>query len=336
MKFDITALSASPATAGDEIAAAEALGCDGWFLPETHHDPFIVAALAIPRSTSVDVGTGIAVAFARSPMTLAYSANDLQQLSGGRFVLGLGSQVKAHIERRFSMPWSQPAARMREFIAALRAIWTAWLEESTLDFRGDFYQHRLMTPFFAGTRHEFGPPRIGLAAVGPRMTEVAGETADLLFCNPLTSAEYLQQETLPALAAGALSAGRDQGDIDVSVGVFVVTGHDEAERARVDRATRAQIAFYASTPTYRPVLETHGWGDLQPALQGLARDGRWDDMADRIDDEMLRTFAIVVDDPSLAGPAIVNRFGKTASRVYLYEIWRPAAVDLHAIRDAVR
>ncbi|HEV7535514.1 MAG TPA: LLM class flavin-dependent oxidoreductase, partial [Acidimicrobiia bacterium] len=192
MKFDITALSTSPVTAGDDVAAAEAVGCDAWLVPETSHDPFILASVAAGRARSTEIGTGVAVAFARNPMDVAYSANDVQELAGGRFLLGLGSQVQAHIERRFSMPWSHPAARMREFIAALRAIWASWHDGAPLDFRGDFYEHRIMTPFFAGSAHGYGAPRVGLAAVGPKMTEVAGEVADLLFCNPLTTETYLR------------------------------------------------------------------------------------------------------------------------------------------------
>jgi probable F420-dependent oxidoreductase len=336
VKFDVTALSASPASAADDLAAAEARGCDAWLVPETAHDPFVVAGMASARRDEAEIGTGVAVAFARNPMDVAYSANDLQELCGGRFLLGLGSQVQAHIERRFSMPWSHPAARMREFIAALRAIWAAWHDDVRLEFRGDFYEHRLMTPFFAGTAHGFGAPRVGLAAVGPKMTEVAGEVADLLFCNPLTTPEYLRHTTLPALRRGAERAGRDPSDLDVSVGVFVVTGRDPAERAAVAAATRAQLAFYASTPPYRPVLEVHGWVGIQSELSALARDGRWAEMAGLIDDSMLDALAVVVDDPADAGPAIAKRFGGLATRAYLYGTWQPDEAQHRAVRETLR
>ncbi|MGH3441904.1 MAG: TIGR03617 family F420-dependent LLM class oxidoreductase [Nitriliruptorales bacterium] len=333
MKLYATALTPDPATAaGDARSAAEA-GYDGWLTAETGHDPFIVAALAAQATEGIEIGTAIAVAFARNPMDVAYSANDIQQLSGGRFVLGLGSQIKPHIEKRFSMPWSHPAPRMREFVLALRTIWTAWLDGEELDFRGDFYQHRLMTPFFAGPDHGLGPPQVALAAVGPIMTKVAGEVADVLLTHTFTTEAYVRTVSLPALTEGAKAAGRAEGSVAVAVAPLVVTGRTEQERTETDRAARSQLAFYGSTPAYREVLETeHAWGELQGELNARSKQGRWDDIAGLIDDEVLNAFAIVVDDPDDVGPAIVGRFGDVADQVSPYPTWTPDEQALEALR----
>lgn len=335
MKLDATALTPDPATAAREAVAARDAGFDAWLTAETGHDPFIVAALAAAATEGFEIGTAIAVAFARNPMDVAYSANDLQLLTGGNFVLGLGSQIKPHIEKRFSMPWSRPAARMREFVQALRAIWASWLDGERLDFDGDFYTHRIMTPFFAGTEHDLGPPQVALAAVGPGMTRVAGEVADVLLVHAFTTAAYLEQVSLPALAEGARAAGRDRDALQVALGPFVVTGRSDEERARVDRAVRAQVAFYGSTPAYRRVLELHGWGELQSELNTLSKQGAWDEMTARIDDDVLDAFALVVDDPDDVGPAFTARFGASVDRLSLYPTWQPDAQALAALRAHV-
>jgi probable F420-dependent oxidoreductase len=246
------------------------------------------------------------VAFARNPMALATTAWDLQALSGGRFLLGLGSQVRAHIERRFSMPWSHPAPRMREFILALRAIWEAWQQGTPLDFRGDFYQHTLMTPAFDPGPLPEGPPRVLLAAVGTGMTRVAAEVADGLLVHGFTTRSYLSEVTLPALAAGLAAAGRSRPGFEVKYGPFVVTGSDEREMADAATEAKERIAFYASTPAYRPVLEHHGWGDLQTELNHLARRGEWKAMGGLIDDEVLAAFAVIA--PAAELPAALGRW----------------------------
>jgi probable F420-dependent oxidoreductase len=302
----------------------EAVGYDGLWSAETAHDPFVVLAQAAAVTERVELGTSIAVAFARNPMTLAVVANDLQTLSGGRFALGLGSQVRAHITRRYSMPWSHPAPRMRELVLAVRAIWAAWSTPgATLDFSGDYYTHTLMTPFFDPGPNPFGPPRIVLAAVGPRMTEVAGEVADGLLVHSFTTERYLREVTRPALAVGAERAGRDPGAVEVGVPAFVVTGRDEQEMAAAAAEVRRQIAFYASTPAYRPVLDLHGWGDLHPEAHRLSRQGAWEAMGHLVDDEMLNTFAVIgrlEDVPRL----VEERFGGLADR---FSFSRPALVD---------
>src|SRR5579884_266331 len=208
MKVDAMVYVSAAPDAGPAAAAAERFGYDGFWTTETQADSLIACAVAAPATERVDIGTGIAVAFARNTMTVAVQANDLQLISRGRFLLGLGSQVRAHIQRRYSMPWSHPAPRMREFILAIRAIWKAWETGEKLDFRGDFYQHTLMTPFFNPGPNPHGNPKIILAAVGPKMAEVAGEVADGAFCHVLGSERYLREVTLPALERGAARAGR--------------------------------------------------------------------------------------------------------------------------------
>jgi probable F420-dependent oxidoreductase len=319
------------ATAAQE---AERLGYRAMWFGETAHDPFVSIALAAAATERIELGTGVAIAFARSPMTLAVTANDLQTASGGRFVLGLGSQVKAHVTRRFSMPWSHPAARMREFVLALRAIWRCWNDGAPLDFEGDFYSHTLMTPFFDPGPNEYGPPPVYIAGVGELMTQVVGEVADGFLCHGFTTERYLREVTVPALQRGRKQAGLGLEGFEISGLPFVVTGRTEAEVAASVAATKDQIAFYASTPGYRAVLELHGWGDLQPELNALTRAGRWSELAGLIDDDMLNTFAVVAP-PAEVAAAIQQRFGDIFTRLHLYvkpaldaETMRPIIAEL--------
>jgi probable F420-dependent oxidoreductase len=298
------------------VTAARERGYDGWFVSETTHDPLLACAVAGTVSGPMQVGTAIAVAFPRSPMHLAYAAHDLQAQTEGRFVLGLGTQIKPHVEKRFSATWSQPAARMREYIQALRAIWDAWETGERLAFRGDFYRHTLMTPFFTPDDHGYGHPAVWLAAVGPLMTEVTGEVADGLLCHAFTTARYLEEVTRPRLADGAERAGRALDDIEVVLPVFVVTGEDEQERADAAAMVRQQLAFYGSTPAYRAVLDLHGWGELHEDLHRLSTADGWDRMPALIDDEVLEAFAVVAD-PTEVGAAIVARYGHLVDRVSL-------------------
>jgi probable F420-dependent oxidoreductase len=293
----------------------ETAGYDGLWVGETKHEPFLQLLHASDATEHITVGTAIAIAFARTPMTLANAAYDLAQYSRGRFVLGLGSQVKPHIERRFSMPWSHPAPRMRELVLALRAIWATWQDDVPLDFRGDFYTHTLMTPFFSPEPHEFGPPPVFVAGVGERMTQVAGEVADGFFFHPFTTDRYLHEVTLPALRRGR--GADDLTGFTLAGPVFTCTGRDDAELAVAIKGTKDQIAFYASTPAYRPVLDLHGWGDLQPELTRLSKAGRWSEMGYAIDDELLHAFA-VVGEPAAVGKGLRERWGDTAARVTLY------------------
>ena len=275
------------------VRELERAGYDGLASAEIANDPFLPLALAAEHSERLELSTSIAVAFARNPMLLAQTAHDLNAWSRGRMILGLGSQIRAHVTRRFSMPWSRPAARMREFIQAMRAIWACWYEGRQLAFRGEFYAHTLMTPMFTPAERSFGAPRVFLAAVGPRMTEVAGEVADGLIAHGFTTDRYFREVTLPAVQRGLAASGRARSSFAIQCPVFVATGESEAEiRGACDRL-RAQIAFYGSTPAYRGVLELHGWGALQDELNLLAKRGRWAEMGGLVDDEVLRAFAVV-------------------------------------------
>jgi len=321
-------------TAGQQAKDAEDFGYDGIWVPETSRDPFLPMLLAAEHTERLEIGTSIAVAFARSPMTLANTAYDLTQYSKGRFILGLGSQIKPHITKRFSMEWSKPAARMREMVLAMHAIWDCWMNGTKLDFRGDFYTHTLMTPFFDPGPHEYGIPRVFLAGVGPLMTEVAGEVCDGFFCHGFTTERYLREVTIPALEEGRRKAGKTMEGFEICGPSFVVTGSTEEELEQAKVGTRRQIAFYGSTPAYRPVLELHGWGELQTELNGLSKQGRWDEMGTLITDEILETFA-VVGAPEEIGPELQKRYGDVISRISFYapyagdrERWQRVIADI--------
>ncbi len=311
----------------------EAAGYDGYWTAETAHDPFLPLLLAAEHTTTLELGTSIAVAFGRSPMTLANTAWDLQAYSG-RFILGLGSQIKPHITKRFSMPWSQPAARMREMVLAIRAIWDSWNNGTKLDFRGDFYQHTLMTPFFNPGPNPHGDAKIFLAGVGPLMTEVAGEVADGFICHGFTTERFLREVTIPALAAGRAKAGKTMEGFEIVGPSFVVTGNNETEITNAAKATKQQISFYGSTPAYRPVLDLHGWGGLQDELNAMSKQGRWEEMGTLVDEEVLNTFA-VVGEPEQIGAELNRRYGDCIQRLSFYapykadpDRWRKVMADL--------
>ncbi|HEX3610045.1 MAG TPA: TIGR03617 family F420-dependent LLM class oxidoreductase [Sporichthyaceae bacterium] len=315
MRVD-TGLTAALADAGAAAARAEADGFEGVWGYETNNDPFLPLAFAAQATSTVELGTGIALAFARSPMTTAYSAWDLQRLSNGRFILGLGSQIKPHIERRFSMPWSRPAARMREYVAALRAIWTCWQDGTKLDFAGEFYTHNLMPPHFNPGPIPSGAPPVFLAAVGDAMTRTAAEVADGILLHRFTTVAYLAKVTLPALEAGRPNRDPNLAPIQIALPAFVVVGDTEEQIAAGMAATRRQIAFYGSTPAYRPVLDQHGWGELQPELQQLTREDRWAQMDALITDEIVAEFA-PIGTPEDAGAELRRRFAGMVERLSL-------------------
>ena len=308
-----TNLTEAPAEAGK----AEAAGYDGIWSAETGHDPFFPLVLAAEHTERIELGTGIVVAFGRTPMNLAHIGHDLQTYSKGRFNLGLGSQIKPHIEKRYSMPWSHPAPRMREFIMAMRAIWDAWDNGTKLDFRGDFYTHTLMTPFFAPQPNPFGPPQVFLAAVGEKMTEVAGEVADGMLVHGFTTERYLREVTLANIERGLAKGGRTRAGFELSYPVFIVTGRTEEDMAKAAKGTKQQIAFYGSTPAYRGVLELHGWGELQTDLNRLSKQGEWVKMGELIDDEVLDTFAVVAE-PDDVPARVLARFGDVVDRLSFY------------------
>ncbi len=315
LKVDTALPVKGAAHPGESAAAAEAAGYDAVWASEIDRDPFLQLAVATTTTSTIQLGTGIAVAFARNPMNTASMANDLQRLSEGRFALGLGTQVKAHVTRRFSMPWSHPAARMREYVLAMRAIWAAWETGGKLDFDGDFYTHTLMAPMFTPAPHDFGTPPVIVAAVGELMTEVAGEVGDGMLCHSFVTERFLRERTLPAIARGRAKATRDTA-FEVVGGPFIATGDTPEQIDDAVAGVRSQIAFYASTPSYRPVLELHGWGDLGEKLHAASRAGEWATMGDAIDDEVLHAFA-AVGDPEEVGATLLERFGDVVDRVTL-------------------
>ena len=318
LKIDTTLMGRDIATLKELAGDLESAGYDGLWVGETAHDSFLQSLQAIDGSSRVSVGTEIAIAFARTPMTLAYSGYDLAKYSQGRFIMGLGSQVKAHIVRRFGMPWSEPAKRMRELILATRAIWDAWQNEQPLDFRGDFYSHTLMTPFFSPPPHEFGPPPIFAGGVGAIMTEAVGEVVDGYFFHPFTTQRFVNEVTIPALERGRAKAGTPGLEgLTIAGPAFVCCGRTEEEMAAAIAGTKNQIAFYASTPAYKAVLELHGWGELQGELNRLARANRWSEMGGLVDDEVLHTIS-AVGTPDEVARDLVARWGDVADRITLY------------------
>lgn len=305
------------ATSAKEVEAA---GYDGAWTAETAHDPFLPLLLAAEHTERLQLGTSIAVAFARNPMLLANIGWDLQYYSQGRFIMGLGSQIKPHITKRFSMPWSEPAARMRDMIQAIHSIWDCWLNGTNLEHRGKFYTHTLMTPFFTPDASEmegYGPPKIFLAGVGELMTEVAGEVCDGFICHGFTTEKYLREVTLPALERGRAKAGKTLDGFEIIGPSFVVTGANEQQMIAAADGTRQQIAFYGSTPAYRGVLDIHGWGGLQDELNTLSKQGKWVEMGGLINDEILNTFA-VVGEPEQVGSELHRRYGDVIQRISFY------------------
>jgi probable F420-dependent oxidoreductase len=294
----------------------EEIGYDRAFSFEAKHDPFLPLAVAAEHTDRLQLGTAIAIAFARTPMTLANTGWDLQTITGGRFALGLGSQIRPHIEQRYGMPWSRPAARMREMVLAIRAIWAAWETGGPLDFDGEFYTHTRMIPAFDPGPNPYGPPPILTAGFGPRMTEVAGEVADGFLVHPLNTRRSLLERTVPAVERGAARAGRDPAAVELTCVTIVVTGRDEAELARSREAVRRQLAFYGTTPAYRPVLDLHDRGHLHDELKAGAKAGEWEPMAELIDDEFLEAVA-VVGEPDAIAPALHRRLDGISDHVSL-------------------
>lgn len=293
---------------GGATRAADAAGFDGVCSVENKHDPFLPLLLAAEHSERLELRTAIAVAFARSPMILAGVSHDLNAFAEGRFTLGLGSQIKPHILKRFSMPWGAPAAQMRELILAMRAIWANWHEGKPLEFVGKYYTHTLMTPMFTPENPEYGAPRVALAAVGPMMTEVAGEVADGVILHPFSTQAFIETVTMPAIERGLAKSGRKRDDFEISYSNFVVTGRDEAEFEASKAAAKERIAFYGSTPAYKGVLDSIGIGDLQGELNALSKQGRWVEMGGLITDDILDAFAVVGPAERIA-PEILRRYG---------------------------
>lgn len=321
MKIDASlppvALGEVPAVA----QAAEGLGFDGLWTSETQHDPFLPCALIAEHTSKLQFGTAIAVSFARSPANLAYTAWDLAASSGGRFMLGLGTQVKAHIERRFGMPWPESVTgKLREQILAMRALWDCWQNGSRLNFRGEYYRLTLMSPFFNPGPIEHPDIPIFIAGVNTGLAKLAGELCNGFHVHPFHSPRYLREVIFPAVEEGAQNAGRKKKDIAVSVTAFVATSPEEQGEAR------RQLAFYASTPSYRPVMALYGWEQVAEKLSARAVRGEWQAMSALVSDEMLYEFCLVTDEANLVS-SLKDRYSGLADRLTLYRPFRPGEND---------
>jgi probable F420-dependent oxidoreductase len=292
MKLDTMLDARGLAQAADDARAAEEMGFDGLWSVEAQHDPFLPLAVAAPATRRLSLGTAIALAFPRSPMILAYTAWDLQKYSGGRFILGLGTQVKGHNERRFSVKWESPGKRLREVILALRAIWDCWQNGTKLDFQGEFYQHTLMTPFFSPGPIEHPHVPIFIAGVNPYVARLAGELADGFHVHPFHSPKFLRERLIPDIETGAAKAGRTRAALELSTQAFLAIGESRAEIAEIRERIRQQISFYASTRAYQPVLDVHGWSEVSQRLGRLAAHGDWQKMPAEISDEMIDAFSL--------------------------------------------
>jgi probable F420-dependent oxidoreductase len=333
MKFDATLSYSSLREVSAIAQAAEQIGFDGLWSTETAHNPFLPLTLAANATQRLDLGTAISVAFPRSPMVTAQLAWDLAEQSGGRFILGLGTQIKPHIVRRFSTVWDSPGPRLREYLLSLRAIWDTFQNNAPLSYKGEFYQFTLMTPFFAPERIKTPAIPIYIAGVNVYLCKLAGELCQGFHVHPFHTTKYLRESILPNIEAGATAAGRSRADIATTCAIFVVTGADADEIAQKTFAVKAQIAFYASTPTYVPVLEAHGWQDLHGKLNALSRSGQWAEMANLISDEMLNEFAVVAAPADLARK-VRDRYEGLLDRVGYYFPFEPN-VDTALWQDAV-
>lgn len=316
MKIDVATLVPNLRDMPTLAQSVENMGFDCLWTSETQHDPFLPLALAAEHTEKIELGTAIAVAFPRSPTVIAQTAWDLQAASNGRFILGLGTQVKPHIERRFASVWESPAAKLREMILAIRAVWTAWQGDGRINFRGEFYKITLMTPFFNPGPIEHPHIPIFIAGVNEKLCQVAGELCEGFHVHPFHTAKYLRDEILPNIEIGLQKTNRSRRDIQMSSAIFVAS--DDGEKEMV----RAQISFYASTPTYRPVLETHGWGDIGEKLSALAAHKEWGEMPAQITDEMLEQFC-VFSTPENMAEAINARYAGLLDRITLYTPFEP-------------
>lgn len=337
MKVDSYFPPAAPNAASDAARRAAELGFDGFFSAETAHDPFIPLAFAAQAAPELELGTAIAVAFPRSPMVTAQVAWDLAALSEGKFMLGLGTQVRAHITRRFSVEWTSAGSRLRDYIMALRAIWKSFQTGEKLSFRSENYDFSLLTPFFTPEPMDHWEIPVAIAGVGPYLSRLAGEVCQGFHVHPFHTVKYLDEVVLPNIAAGAVRAGRSIDDVDLISTVFVVIGRDEVEMSRAMTAAKQQIAFYASTPSYGVVLESNGW-DFGPRLSAMSRRGEWIEMGSVIPDEVVEAVGIV-GAPEEIGPKVKERYGDRIQRIGFYALDAaplPGGDELAAIVSATR
>ncbi len=321
MKLDASIGFATPLKDVRALAqAAEAIGFDAIWTSETQHDPFLPLTHIAASTSRLKFGTAVAIAFARSPMIVAHTAWDLAQQSNGRVIVGLGTQVKAHIKRRFGMTWTPPVPRLREYVQAIRAVWNTWQTGAKLNYRGEQYKLTLMSPFFSPGPIANPNIPIFIAGVGTPLCRLAGEVADGFHVHPYHTRKYLSEIVLPAIDAGAQKADRDRKSIEVATMAFVALNEAEIE------AQRSQVAFYASTPSYRPVLDLHGWGSIGEQLGALAARGQWGEMPKLIGDEMLETFVIIGTWDNIAD-ALHAKYDGLLDRVGLYRPFVPGAED---------
>jgi probable F420-dependent oxidoreductase len=292
MKIDTSLLASNLSDIPALTRNAEELGFDGLWTAETAHDPFLPLTLAAEHSQRVTLGTSIALAFPRSPAILAQLAWDLARYSSGRFILGLGTQVKAHNERRLGVRWERPVDKLREVILAMRAFWDCWQNGTKLNFRGEFFKLTLMAPFFNPGPHDYPNVPIYIAGVNKMMCQLAGELCQGFLVHPFHTARYLREQIWPNVQLGLQKSGRQRADIQLSSTVFVIPTDDDRQTARYEADTRQQLAFYASTPSYKKVMDLHGWGEVAEQLGALSVRRRWEEMPKLITAEMLGTFAV--------------------------------------------
>jgi probable F420-dependent oxidoreductase len=325
MKVDYYLPPVLPNAAAPAAEKAVRLGYDGFFTAETAHDPFFPLVMAAAAAPTIELGTAIAVAFPRSPMTMAMVAWDLAAMSEGRFILGLGTQVRAHITRRFSQAWDSPGPRLADYIRSLRAIWDTWQNGTPLRYEGEFYQFSLMTPFFNPGPITHPEIPVAIAGVGPYLSRLAGELCDGFHVHPFHTPAYLDKVVLPNIAAGAEASGRSLADCERITTVFVVTGSTQAEMEQMMAGVKQQIAFYASTPSYAPVLEANDW-DFGPKLTAMSKRGQWAEMAGVITDDVVAEVGIVAPVEHLAG-AVHGRYGDRVQRVGFYALGEVSGLD---------
>jgi probable F420-dependent oxidoreductase len=320
---------------GEQARRLEELGVDGAFTFEGPHDVFTPLVLAATATSSLELLTNVAIAFPRNPIQLAHQAYDLQTVSEGRFTLGLGTQVRAQIERRYGSQFERPIARMRELVGALRAIFASWETGERLDVRGQFYTHTLMPPTFNPGPNPFGAPPIFLGALGPQMVRLTAEIADGLLVMPFNTERHFRERTLPAVAEGLRRAGRDRTELTVTAEVIVACGRDERELTAAVTGARGLLSFYASTPAYRPVLEIEGWEAIQPELNAMSKSGRWAEMPGLLDDAMVSTLA-VVGSPAEVAAQVRQRYGDQVERIAFYTPYAIVPETLGELIDALR
>lgn len=322
--------------AADEAKRLRDIGYDGVYSLEGSWDPFYPLVLASEHAPELDIATGIAVAFPRNPSHIAYQAWDLQRFSKGKFLLGIGSQIKPHIEKRFGVEFSPPAARMREYIQAVKAFFNCWQYDERLDFRGKYYTHTLMTPMFHAGKNPHGVPPILLGALGPKMTQVAGEVADGLIVHPFNTMPFLEEQALPAVTLGLDKANRSRDDFIMQINAIVITGESDAEFKAAEDSVKSLLGFYSSTPAYKPPMDSVGYGDLQPRLNALSKEGKWDELATYIDDDFIDAFTTRGKPDEIAGK-LKAKYGKHADRLSIYApyaapdaMWKKIVTELKA------